>query len=34
MEKAGVGTNTEEKTPNKEIVDFLNASLRLAVSRS
>ena len=27
MENAGVGTNTEEKTPNAEIVDFLNAKL-------
>lgn len=28
MENAGVGTNTEEKTPNAEIVDFLNAKLQ------
>ena len=27
MENAGVGTNTEEKTPNEEIVSFLNSKL-------
>lgn len=27
MENAGVGTNTEEKTPNSDIINFINAKL-------